>query len=128
MYVDSKHPVAYLSPSQQGMDAEPSRARVQMVVAEFRVAREYDVVKVKLTKEGRERVERLQSAGCCLGCERKFEPDERVTCGNCATCYNALLDVPVSVRVQKANEGKTLAPGKGGRKPANKFTAELAER
>lgn len=98
-----------------------------MSEAVFRVAREFDVVKVKLTKDGRERVERLQSAGCCLGCERKFEPDERVTCGNCTTCYNALLEVAPSVRQQKANEGKTLAPGKGGRKPANKFTCELSE-
>lgn len=98
-----------------------------MSSAEFRVAKEYDVVKVKLTKEGRERIERLQAAGCCLGCERKMEPDERCTCGNCATCYNAVLKVPASVRQQLANEGKTLAPTSGGRKPSNKFTRELAE-
>jgi len=99
-----------------------------MSEAVFRVAREFDVVKVRLTKDGRERIERLQTADCCLGCERKFEDGERRTCGNCGTCYNALLEVPQSVRVQKANEGKTLAPGKGGRKPANKFTRELQER
>lgn len=98
-----------------------------MAEAVFRVAKEFDVMKVKLTKEGRERVERLSKEGRCLGCERKLQEGEKVTCGNCSTCYNALLKVPVATRIEKANEGKTLAPSPGGRKPANKFTQELAE-
>jgi hypothetical protein len=95
--------------------------------AVFRVAKEFDVVKVRVTKDGRERIERLQTAGCCLGCERKLDPQERCTCGNCVTCYNAVVSKPSSVRVQLMKEGKTLPPTKGGRKPANKFTRELSE-
>lgn len=98
-----------------------------MAEAVFRVAKEFDVVKVKLTKDGRERVERLTAANACLGCERKLDEDERCTCGNCATCYNAILKLPKPTRVNLANEGKTLAPTKGGRRPANKFTQELAQ-
>lgn len=107
------------------MDAE--LPEIAMSEAVFRVAKEFDVVKVKLTKEGRERVDRLLPNRQCLGCEVKVDKGQRYTCGNCGTCYNAVLEKSTAVRADLMRDGKTLPPTKGGRKPANKFTRELAE-
>lgn len=94
----------------------------------YRVAREFDVIKVKPTKEGQERIDRLTPDRCCLGCERKVDEDERYTCGNCPTCYNAILELPKNERVALMKSGETLTPTGGGRKHKNDFTRRLAER
>lgn len=102
-----------------------------MVEAVLHVAREFDVVKVKLTKQGAERVARLQAENKCLGCERDLIDDERVTCGQCTTCYNAAI-VAIGKRrfsrTELIREGKMLAPTKGGRPPGNPFTKEMTGR
>lgn len=105
--------------------------------AVFRVAKEFDVVTIKSSKAADDRRDRLLEEGQCLGCERAFLRDkdgkvvERVTCGLCSTCYNAVLRKEKKnkgIRKELAREGKMLSPTDGGRRPANKFTRELAEK
>jgi NifB/MoaA-like Fe-S oxidoreductase len=101
-----------------------------MPEAIFRVAREYDVVRVRVTEEGQARVERLTAENRCLGCEAEHQAEAKVTCGQCATCYPASMRAirnKQTTRSQLIRDGKMLPPTKGGRKPANKFTQELAE-
>ena len=99
----------------------------------FCVAKEFDVVKVKMTKEGSDRVERLTAVGehgACLGCERAFEDGEITRCGQCHTCYNGTLYAISKKKTTRAaliKAGKMLAPRAGGRKPANDFTRSLME-
>lgn len=96
----------------------------------IRVATEFDVVNIRLSKDAVERVAKLTSEHRCLGCEEKLVDGERVTCGQCQTCYNAACHAIAKKRVKRADlirEGKMLAPQKGGRKPANDFTANLAK-
>ncbi len=96
-----------------------------------RVAKEFDVIKVKVSKEGEKRLAILQQEGKCLGCERELEQGERITCGMCATCYNAALKAfkkKKVTRTQLIREGKMLPATDGGRRPVNKFTQELSGR
>lgn len=97
----------------------------------FRVAKEWDVVKVRITDAGQKRADLLLSQGRCLGCEEKLQDGEQVKCGQCATCYQAARRAINSKSVSRSElirEGKMLAPRQGGRKPSNKFTQELSER
>ena len=85
---------------------------------------------VKVTAEGRSRVEELTAAGKCLGCERETATDETVRCGLCNACYQGALNAIARGKTDRKaliRHGKMLPPTKGGRKPANKFTQELAE-
>lgn len=97
----------------------------------YRVAREYDVVTVKVSAESEKRIERLRSEGRCLGCEEKLEAGERVSRGLCGTCYHGAR---YAIRKKRTTEGRLIKEGKmltsnpGGRRPANKFTRELSER
>jgi len=96
----------------------------------IRVATEFDVVAIRLSKDATARVERLTTESKCLGCEQPFVDGERVTCGQCSTCYNAAHHAISKRRVTRISlirEGKMLPPGKGGRKPANDFTASLGK-
>ena len=94
----------------------------------YRVAREYDVVTVRVSDQGQERIDRLVPNRQCLAtdCERKVGEKEHYTCGNCPTCYSAMLGIPESEREKLIRDGETLAPSKGGRRPKNKFTAKCA--
>jgi protein-arginine kinase activator protein McsA len=85
---------------------------------------------VKLTTEGKERVEKLTAEGKCLGCERTFDPDEVVRCGQCSACYQAARNAIRRRKTDKKTlirDGKMLPPGKGGRPAANPFSKQLAE-
>lgn len=102
-----------------------------MGVFEFRVAKEFDVVKVRVSREGQERIARLQCEKKCLGCEEKFVEDERSRRGLCATCYGGVMNAVRKHGVSESElmrEGKLLPPSKGGRKPRNAFTASLLGR
>jgi polyferredoxin len=97
----------------------------------FRVVKEWDVAKVRITDAGQKRADLMLSQGRCLACEEKLQPDEQVKCGQCATCYQAArraMQKNVISRNELIREGKMLAPAQGGRKPSNKFTKELRER
>jgi len=96
----------------------------------FRVAREFDVVKIRRTKEAEEHIVLCQKEGKCLGCEEPLVEGERVTRGACGTCYNGMMHLISIGKVQEKDlmrDGKLLQPSKGGRKPANDFLKSLAE-
>ncbi len=54
----------------------------------FRVVREWDLVRVKRTKDGDERVSRLRGGEViqCLACELPQATGERFVCGTCPRC------------------------------------------
>lgn len=95
----------------------------------FRVAKEWDVVRVRVTDEGQKRIDLLLPEGRCLGCEEKLQPGEQHKCGLHPTCYQAArraINAKRVTRNQLIRDGKMLPPASGGRKPSNKFTRELA--
>lgn len=97
----------------------------------IRVVKEYQLVTVRISKPVQSRINRLKSRGQCLACEKKFVAGERVTRGDCATCYNGALHAIRKGKVtidELIREGKMLEKKPRGRKPANKFTQELAQR
>jgi hypothetical protein len=97
----------------------------------FRVAREWDVVKVKISTEVEKRVVQLRAEGKCLGCEEPLTKGERVSRGLCMTCYHGARYAMKRRRTSEAQllrEGRLLEQNPGGRKPANKFTRELSGR
>lgn len=99
-----------------------------MAQVEFRVATEFNVVKVKVTNEAEERIKRLLAAGCCLGCEKSLATNERVRRGLCDTCYSGMRHAVKKRRTTENKliaEGELLPPSPGGRKPANSFTEKL---
>lgn len=99
-----------------------------MADIEFRVATEFNVVKVRVTKEGEQRVDSLTKKHCCLGCEKQLTEEDRVRRGLCDTCYQGMKNAVNKQRVTERElmrDGKLLAPKPGGRKPANAFTASL---
>jgi protein-arginine kinase activator protein McsA len=96
----------------------------------YRVAREYDVVTVRITDQVKQRIDQLRLEGRCLGCQRQFEAGEKTCRGQCKTCYpntaRKIRDGKVNEN-QLIREGKLLPAGTGGRKPTNDYTRELAE-
>jgi hypothetical protein len=97
----------------------------------FRVVKEWDVVRVRVTEEGRKRIERLLAENRCLGCEEPFADGEKVCCGQCTTCYPASMKGIRNHKVSRNNlirEGKMLSPGPPGPKPKNNYTRELSGR
>lgn len=95
----------------------------------FRVVKEWDVVKVRVSDAGQKRITTLLSQNRCLGCEEKLADGQPPKCGQCATCYQAARRAIEAKRVSRSElirEGKMLAPRSGGRKPSNKFTRELS--
>lgn len=97
----------------------------------FRVVREWDVVKVKISTDIERRIETLRAEGKCLGCEEPLPKGKRVSRGLCATCYHGARYAMTRRRTSEAQllrEGRLLQANPGGRKPANKFTRELSGR
>ena len=95
----------------------------------FRVVREWDVVKVRISDDGQRRIDELVAQNRCVGCEEKFADGEQPKCGLHATCYQAArraINAKRVSRTQLIREGKMLPPAQSGRKPSNKFTRELA--
>lgn len=99
----------------------------EVIYSEVSVAKKV----IRLSEEATKRRDRLLAENRCLGCERKFRDKEIKRCGQCHCCYQAVLrkeeDDP-KIREQLIREGKMLNPSEGGRKPASKFTQELAQR
>ena len=96
----------------------------------YRVAREYDVVAVRIPDDVLKRRDAMVSQGKCLGCGRDIEEGEKKTCGQCSTCYPATA---ARIRLKKVNRndlirsGELLPQGKPGPKPKNDYTRKLAE-
>lgn len=77
----------------------------------------------------------LIADGRCIACEEKLVPDKNgkinVRRGQCVACYSATrrnLDKRRVTKSELVREGKLLTPTKGGRKPRNEFTKQLARR
>jgi hypothetical protein len=109
---------------------DAARKKGRMSEVAFRVAKEWDVVRVRVSDEGTRRVAKLLADGRCVACEEPIEAGEQVKCGQCATCYQAARRAIKAKKVSRSQlirDGKMLAPRDGGRKPSNKFTRELSE-
>ena len=102
-----------------------------MIEVAFRVVREWDVVKVKLTNEGEERVNRLTAEGKCLACECELEPGQKVVCGCCVSCDQSQR---YAIRVGKATLhglikiGERMPAGTPGGKPKTAYSTRLLGR
>jgi hypothetical protein len=99
-----------------------------MTEVSFRVVKEFEVVRVKLTKEIQDRVQRLSAERKCLACQRDLVAGEKVTCGCCVQCYQiqsyAMRKGFVTLRSLIAS-GERKAAGVGGRKPASAYGMKL---
>lgn len=100
------------------------------MLTEVVFSQEFVVATVQMTPAGKARRDKLLSEGKCLGCEKKLPQDEQVRAGQCECCYTAMLRAEKAGKVKRASlirEGKALPRAKGGPKPSNPFTQELAE-
>jgi hypothetical protein len=100
---------------------------------QFRVATEFSVMKVNVSKEGEARIKQFTEEHRCLGCGKKidFANGERVRRGHCDTCYSGVrhaIRKKTVTEKELMQEGKLLPPAPGGRKPANDFTAAILGR
>jgi hypothetical protein len=102
-----------------------------MLKVMFRVAKEFDVVEVKLTKLVQDKLVAFKSARKCLACEREIEPTERMCCGCCVSCDQTQR---YAMRKGKITLEELLECGERavqaipGRKPANAYAAKLLGR
>lgn len=90
---------------------------------------EHTVVSVKVTDSVFSRIREMQGERC-LGCEREFTAGEKIVRGCCVTCYAAIRRAIQSRRISERElirEGRILAATKGGRRPQNAISRELAE-
>ena len=113
-----------------GMDADfkPWESAMDEIVM---VVRAMEPKRIRLAPGAKERRDNLSAEERCLGCKRKVEDGERVTCGLCVTCYQSARHFIRKGRVTAEaliREGKMLPPRTGGPKPVNPFTKELSER
>ncbi len=90
-------------------------------------------MKVKLTKEGEERYNRLRSENKCLHCGEPLVPGEKVVCGchvGCDQSQRNAINTGRTTQNQLIKEGKRTIPYEHGRgrKPKSAATAELLGR
>lgn len=88
-------------------------------------------VTIRISAEAEKRRDRLLKEGRCLGCEKKLESGEVVRRGQCVACYGATLRGIAKRRFTQSDmirEGKWLKRSKGGRKPTNPYTQDIAKR
>jgi hypothetical protein len=96
----------------------------------LRVAREFDIVAVKVTADGDRRLERCDREGLCTACLNKIPAGAKSVRGQCMTCYPNTMKKIAAKKVsenQLIREGKIKKAGRPGRKPVNDYTRELAE-
>jgi hypothetical protein len=92
--------------------------------------REETVVAIRITEEVKRRIDQLQAAGKCLGCEEVIPAGKPCRCGQCSGCYNRSLraiERKPSLRAELIRKGMMLPPGKPGPKPNDLFEQKLAE-
>lgn len=94
----------------------------------FRVVKEFDVVRVVLTKEGEQRIKLLSAEGKCLACERVLDASEKIVCGCCESCdqtqrYAMRKGFVTLNSLLKSGERKVAQTG--GRKPKSDYAKKL---
>jgi hypothetical protein len=97
----------------------------------YRVAKEFAVEEVMLTKEIEQRIATLTAANKCLACECVHEPGTQVICGTCPSCnqtqHYGMRKGKCTLR-QLIQRGERLPAKPGGRKPGTKYAAQLLGR
>jgi len=89
------------------------------------------MVKVRIPTDVIAARDKLVSDGCCLGCKRKFVGQEKQTRGQCQSCYQGTIrtvrsgDITIEELIR---EGRLLERSRPGRKSANPYLQELADR
>lgn len=102
-----------------------------MLKVVFRVAREFDVIEVKLTKAVQQRLVSFAKQRKCLACERVIPKTERMICGCCMSCDQSQR---YAIRKGKATlqglleRGERAVKATPGRKPATAYAAKLLGR
>ncbi len=102
-----------------------------MLKVMFRVAREFDVIEIKLTQLVQDKLAAFAKERKCLACERQMEPEERLVCGCCVSCDQSQR---YAIRKGKATLQDLLECGERavqaipGRKPATAYAAKLLGR
>lgn len=97
----------------------------------FRVARDFDVIKVRQTKAVQERVARLTGANKCLACECDLALAKKVVSGCCSSCaqsqYYAMRKKKTTL-IELIRLGERLPAQPPGRKPNSHYAAKLLGR
>lgn len=101
------------------------------------VVKEWNVVTVRLTKEGAERVHRLQGEGrtFCLACELPLgkigDKEQRTVCGvheSCDQTQRHAVEKGHCTFAELIKAGERRAPGVRGVKPKTDYAAKLLGR
>lgn len=85
---------------------------------------------VRVKPEAIRHIERCQSEGKCLACDRKVPSGQRVIRGLCEACYQATLRAIGRgdfTQEERIKAGKLLARRPGGRQPSNPVTREARQ-
>jgi hypothetical protein len=102
-----------------------------MITVVLRVARDFDVIQLKLTKAVAKRVERLVGQDKCLACECALVAGAKTVSGCCMSCaqsqYYAIRKGHTTLQ-QLIRNGERLAPKTPGRKPRGAYSAKLLGR
>lgn len=101
-----------------------------MLEVVFRVVKEFDVVKVKLTAEGEERLARLTAERKCLACECSVV-GQKVVCGCCVACDQSqryAMRKGITTLRQLISSGERKVKATPGRKPGSAYAAKLLGR
>jgi len=95
----------------------------------YRVAREFDVVTVRVPEDVQREVDRLVAENKCLGCHQPFRDGQKRTRGQCSTCFSGsyrAIEKGKKTLNQLIREGKLLKAGRPGPKPVNDYTRQLS--
>jgi hypothetical protein len=102
-----------------------------MLKVVFRVAREFDVIEVKLTELVQKKLAAFAKEHKCLACERPIEKTERLICGCCVSCDQtqryAMRKGKVTLE-ELLESGERAVKATSGRKPASDYAAKLLGR
>lgn len=91
---------------------------------------EAKVQSVRMTKQAKERQDKLLAEGKCLGCERTLAQNETTRRGQCSSCYGKFyyrLDKGQYTEADYIRKGYWLPKDAGGRPPEGEISRKLAE-
>lgn len=102
-----------------------------MLEVAFRVVKEFDVVKVRLTKAVQNKLVSFAKERKCLACERLIPKTERMVCGCCMSCDQSqryAMRKGKATLQQLLERGERAVKATPGRKPATAYAAKLLGR
>lgn len=101
------------------------------MIEEMLQEKEWEVTKIRITREGETRRKRCHEEHLCTACELPFKNGDKPKCGMHGACYQAALRAIEAKKITRRElvaAGKMLPPSKGGRPAVSPFTKELSER